>query len=168
MNAKYLATCAVVGGIILFCWGFVTHRAIPTPLREFRNAAVVEEAVQANSDGNGAYFTKRGVFAVVAFEPGVPDKSQAMGPLLLREFLGCAVTGALLGAILAGLGTASAVRGALSLAVMAIAAAFSTEYSSWVWYGFPLPFVGIEALDLVAGWFLTGLALGPLKKKLAV
>ena len=37
MNAKFLVTGAIVGGIVPFLWGGLTHSLLPQPIREFKD-----------------------------------------------------------------------------------------------------------------------------------
>jgi hypothetical protein len=32
MNLKYLVTASIVGGVVLFLWGFITHSLLPQPM----------------------------------------------------------------------------------------------------------------------------------------
>lgn len=41
MNARYLVTAAIVGGIVLFFWGFVTHAVLPAPMDYFKDEQAV-------------------------------------------------------------------------------------------------------------------------------
>jgi hypothetical protein len=160
----------LVGGLILFFWGFITHSALATVIpqvSEFKNEQAVIDAVRANVPGNGVYLSGRGVFAAVSFTPDLADKTKDITPMLIREFLSCCITALLLAMALVGTRSQSALGGAVLLGVLGVAAAFSSEFSSWNWYGFSAQFTLIESLDVVGGWFLTGLALGALKKKLA-
>jgi len=167
MNAKFAIAAALAGGVILFFWGFVTHSVIPEPVKAFTNEQAVISAIQAGTSGNGMYFSGKGLLAAVSLGPRLDDRTEDIKPMLIREFLACCLIGLLLAMLLAGARSESVLGGAVMLGVAAVAAAFGSEFSSWNWYGVSARFVSIEALDLIGGWFLTGLALGLLRKKLA-
>jgi hypothetical protein len=167
MNAKFAIAATLVGGTILFFWGFITHSVIPEPVIAFTNDQAVVDAMKANAPANGVYFSGKGVLAAVSFEPDMRDKTENITANLIREFLSCGLTALLLSMVLLGARSESVLGGAVLLAFAAVAAALGTEFSSWNWYGMSPKFIGIESLDLIGGWFLTGLALGPLRKRLA-
>lgn len=165
MNAKYLLAGAIVGGIVLFLWGFVTHSALPQPMDYFKDDQAVVQLLRANAPVNGIYFSPRGIFASVAVLPDLGDKTKNIVPNLLRQLCSDMLAGLLLAIFLARLpGTVMQRAGWLALAG---AAAFVLKFVPyWNWYGFPVRFVGMEALDLVGKFFLGGMVLGWLMKKL--
>lgn len=75
MNGKYLIVGAIVGGIVLFLWGAVTHAVLPAPMHAFTNEDAVTQAIRTNTAGNGVYFAKSGILASVAFLPDYGDKT---------------------------------------------------------------------------------------------
>ena len=52
------------------------------------------------------------------------------------------------------------------LLVAGCAAFALKELPYWNWYGFSVPFLGMEALDMIGKFFLGGLMLSILQKKL--
>ena len=165
MNAKHLVVGAIVGGIILFLWGAVTHAVLPQPMHYFKDEQAVVQALRANAPVNGIYFGPHGIFASVAFLPDLGDKTRHIGPNLLRQLFTDMLAALLLAAFLTCLpGTVLGRAGWAALAGIVAVALKILPY--WNWYGFPPAFIGMEALDLVGKFFLGALVLGALMKKL--
>ena len=85
MNAKYLVTATIVGGVVLFLWGFITHSLLPQPMNYFKDEMAVVQVLRANAAVNGIYLGPRGVFASVAMLPDLGDKTRNIVPNLLRQ-----------------------------------------------------------------------------------
>ena len=167
MNAKFLVTGAIVGGIVIFLWGAVTHALLPPPLLEFKDEKAVVETIRANGSGNGVYFARRGMLASVAFLPDLGDKSQNVTPNLLIQFATDTLAALLLCLALAGLHADSALGHARKLAVIGLVIVALKLAPYWNWYGFSPLFIAMEALDVVGKFFIGGLVLSALMKKLA-
>lgn len=166
MNAKFLGIGAIVGGVVLFLWGGVTHAVLPQPLHEFKDDKAMVQAVRANMAGNGVYFARQGLFAAAAFRPDYGDKTQNIVPNLLTQLLTDIIGAFLLCFAVAGARAGSALgrAGWLSLVGLAVVALKLMPY--WNWYGFSPGFIAMEALDVVGKFFLGGLLLGALAKKM--
>jgi hypothetical protein len=167
MNTKFLAVGTLVGGLVLFFWGFLTHMLGPEYVKTFQDDAAVVQVVRANAPQNGVYLAGQGVFVAVSLLPDLADKSKDLTPMLVRQFLTDLLAAALLCLVLPGIRSATALGRALWLAIMSLAAVAVKILPYWTWYGFSLPFIGVEVLDIVGKFFLAGLVLGALMKKLA-
>ena len=167
MSVKFPVVGAIVGGIVLFMWGAVTHMLLPQPLHSFKDEGAVTQVIRANAPENGVYFSTRGVFASVALLPDLSDKAQNITPNLLRQLGTDTCAALLLCFVLRGLRGKSVLAGAGWLALVGFAAFLLKIVPYWNWYGFPSSFIAMEMLDLVGKLFLAGLVLGGLMKKLA-
>jgi hypothetical protein len=167
MNAKFLVVGAIAGGIFIFLWGYLTHNVLPQPFHTFRAEEPMTNAVRANAgDGNGMYFTNTGVFCAVAILPDMGDKTKNIVPSLLIQ-LGTDTLAALLLCLLVGGIRVNSTFGRAMWLLAAGCAAFALkDLPYWNWYGFSVPFLGMEALDLLGKFFLGGLLLSFLQKKL--
>jgi len=169
--AKFIAVGTVVGAIFLFAWGGALHSATPLDmqgLHEFQNGAAVVEAIRANTPGgNGIYFAKEGLFAAVQFDPRIPDRTQNIGPMLLKEVLTDLASAFLLCLLLLAIKCTGTTQRAGVLATAALAASMENQISDWNWYGFSAAFSAFEMVDIVGSWFVLGLILSMLKNKLA-
>lgn len=166
MNGKYLAIGALVGGIVLFLWGGLTHMVLPAPMSTFVNDGAVVQTLRANAPADGVYMSESGVFAAVSFNPPFGTRKDHMEPYLLRQFLSDVLAAALLAFLVAGLpGTVFGKAYWAGIAGLAALAMKIVPY--WNWYGFSPAFIGMEAFELVGKFFLCGLVLAFLAKKLA-
>jgi hypothetical protein len=167
MNSKYLAVGALVGGILLFLWGGLTHAVLPAPLSTFANEEAVVQTLRANAPVDGVYMSHEGVLAAISFSPPYGRREDRMGPYLLRQLLSDTLAAALLAFLIAGL--PGSVFGKACWAAVAGCAAFAIKIVPyWNWYGFTPGFIGMEALDMIGKFFLGGLLLAFLAKKLAL
>jgi hypothetical protein len=82
MSTKFLATGALVAGLVIFIWGAIAHTVpmLPGSLFDFKDKEGVLDAVRAQTAGNGVDFDTRGVFAVVALRPDLGEQGSADGP----------------------------------------------------------------------------------------
>jgi len=167
MNAKFLAVGTVVGGIVLFLWGGLTHAVLPEPVREFKDAQAVVQVLRANAPENAIYFAPQGAFVSVAFWPDFSDKTKDLTPMLTRQIVTDMIAAFLLCLVLPGIRSTTVLgkTGWLALVSLALFAGKILPYSTW--YGFSAPFVGMELLDIAGKLILAGLVLGALMKKLA-
>ena len=152
---------------MLFLWGAVTHALLPQPLREFKDEKAVVDVIRANGSGNGVYFARRGMLASVAFLPDLGDKSQNITSNLLIQFCTDTLGALLLCLVLAGLRADSALGHSLKLGLVGLVIVALKLAPYWNWYGFSPPFIAMEALDVVGKFFIGGLVLSALMKKLA-
>lgn len=167
MNVKFLVVGAVVGGILLFLWGGLTHAVLPRVIpgfHEFRDDAAVVQAVHANAPANGVYFSPKGILAAVAFQPDLSDKN--FTPNLITQFLTDTLGALFLCLLLGGIRSASA-SGRAGWLTLAAFAAFSLKMLPyWNWYGFSPLFMLLEFIDIAGKFLLAGLVLGALMNKL--
>ncbi len=169
MHTKFLLSAALLGGVVLFAFSAAYHMVLPWEswaLNEFKDSKALNDVVRATAPRNGVYYTREGVFAAVAYLPDFSDKSQAMGGAMATEFGKDVVVALLLALILPWTRTATVLgRGAL-LGSIGLAAALSEHVSDWNWYGFSGPFTVLTMGDIVIGWFLAGLAIGWLMRRM--
>ncbi len=169
MNAKFLVVGAVVGGILLFVWGGLTHAFLPQVIpayQIFKDDAAVVQTLHANAPANGVYFSPKGILAAVAFLPDLGDKTKDITPNLITQFLTDTLSALLLCWLLAGIRSVTALGRAGWLTLAAFAAFSLKILPYWNWYGFSPLFMLLEALDIVGKFFIAGLVLGALMNKL--
>ena len=166
MNAKFLVVGAIVGGVVLFLWGAVTHAVLPQQLHEFKDEQAIAQVIRTNIATNGVYLSRQGVFASVAFRPDFGDKTHNILPNLLTQLVTDTLGALLLCLVLAGIRADSVIgrAGWLTLAGLAVVALKLLPY--WNWYGFSPGFIAMEALDVVGKFFIGGLVLGALANKM--
>ncbi|HZS08669.1 MAG TPA: hypothetical protein VFD58_27795 [Blastocatellia bacterium] len=167
MKARYLIVSTLAAGITIFLWGAVSHMAIPWPetaLREFKDNGAIVAAVRAQTPGNGVYLAPQGVFMAVSLRPDLADKTQFMGPSLVRQFLFELAVGFVLSLILLWIPARTPLAVAGLFGLLAIAAGVEQLLPEWNWYGFSAIYTALEFVDLVVGWCLAGLVIGALRR----
>lgn len=169
MNSKFLVSGTIVGGIVLFFWGFVVNAMLPWPgeeLRGFTDDSAVTEVLRVNAPANGVYLSDSGIFAAVAFMPDLSSRTASFLPYLAVEVLNDFFIAFLLTALLLKSGPASPIKGATFLAIAALAAGAAGPISDWNWYGFSTAYTTKAIFELVAGWLLLGFMLTSLRDRL--
>jgi len=176
---------AVVGGVLLFLWGFVAHVLLPfsdQALKPVPNEAAVIEALRSNITENGVYAVPRLDYrrASEAEQQAYADKV-ANGPsgLLVVRTGGVSMDMAFTRAdvrllrVLAALVAALAVGGLAlrsygarvgTLFAFGVVAWLSVSVSQWTWYGFSTDFLISDLVDQWGGWLLAALGMAAVLK----
>jgi hypothetical protein len=170
----------LVGGIVVFIWGAVSHMATPIGemgIRQIANEDKVVGAMKGSIHEPGFYFfpgmenmrnpsdaertaweakIKQGPTGVLVIHP---EGGETMSPKQLSTEFASNVVAALLAAIVLTQVRAGYFGRVLVVALMGIFGFVSICVSYWNWYGFPTDFTIGAALDESIGWILGGLAL---------
>lgn len=175
-----LPIAALLGGIVLFFWGFVSHMILPVgemghemAINEDVVMAALKEGLPAkegvyhvpglapdkyeDAAATAAYSAKAvaNPNAVIFYQP-VGRDGMAMGPQLGKEFATNVVSALLAAWILAlapfGFGKRVVIATALGLFAWLV---ISVPY--WNWYRFPAGLTLGSLIGNVVGWFLAGL-----------
>jgi hypothetical protein len=185
-----LILAAILGGAVLFVWGFVSHTMLPIGNMGLRmgsgdDGALIAAMKERFTQGEGAYFVpsmdmegqgdpeqmaawgvkaKAGPYAVIMYSPdGVKGDPGKMMPQLPYEFFTkvfCAFIAALLVSGISG----SIMKRALFVMMMGVFAWATIQVPQWNWYHFPLDFTVGGLIDHTIGWFLGGLTIGSILK----
>ena len=180
---KKILWAGLVGGLVVFLWGTVSHTVLPigqmglkpmpvnSPLLDSMKGALAEEGLyyypgrEAGRDQTEAedavWMTKyrMGPTGLLLYRP---NGAEPMSPAQLGIQLATDIFGALLLAYLlvaiAG-STGAQVPLAKLLRISCVAGLFawaSISIAHWNWYGFPGAFILAEGIDQVVGWTLAG------------
>lgn len=163
MNLKYLLVSALLGGLASFVWGAVYHAAIgidEKTMTEFRDSTSVSQYLREHAGDNGMFYTREGVLAAISMTPGMNDKSQNMGPQLVKQYIINAVTAGLLAWLLLFTSIRSPLGAGGVLAIAGLAAGIDGALSSWNWYNHSLCFALAAIVDMIACFFVAGLVIG--------
>jgi len=169
MNARYYVAAALVGGLVSFAWGTVSHLTSAfsgAEPRTFTDSNAVVQVVKANAPENGIYFDGRGLFAVVSFRPDLGAKFPSLAPSLGIQLVIKIGVALVLAWVLLRLPPMTAFQTGILLAIIGVAAAVEELFPMQLWYGYPRASTAFEAFDLVVGWFVVGLVLGALRNKM--
>ena len=177
---KKILLAGIVGGLVVFVWGFVAHMLLPvgtmgisqmpvnSPLLEAmkQNLAVEglyafpgEEVGRKQTEAEDAVWIgryKMGPRGLLLYHPTGTDP---VSPQRLVLELATDVSAAL---VLAWLLTALGGSIGAQVRFAVIAGVFgwiSINVAYWNWYGFPCAFILGELIDQVVGWGLAGLAM---------
>ncbi len=182
----------LVGGLVVFLWGVVSHMLLPVGEMGFTQMPVgspLLDSMKQNLPAEGLYAFpgqevgrkqteaedavwigryKMGPNGLLLYHPVGTDP---LSPKRLAIQLATDIFGALLLAYLlvaiAG-STGAQVPLAKMLRISAVAGVFSwssIEIAYWNWYGFPCAFVLGELIDQVAGWTFAGLVMALLWRR---
>ena len=169
MRLRYLVSAAVVGGIVSFGWGTVSHMALNLEgePRAFADSNAVVQVVHANAPEPGIYFDGRGLFASVFFRTDMTPRFDPITPYLLRQIIVEVAVALVLAWVLLRLPPMTALQTGILFGIIGLAAAIEELVPLKIWYGFPKPTVAAEGIDLIVGWFLLGLVLGAFRNRMA-
>lgn len=191
MRGMRVVVAGVVGGIVMFMWGFVSHMVLPfgeMGVENLPDEAVLMPVMKTSIHHRGFYFFPgmesnaneaeqkawgdkyaagpRGVL-IYDPEPGVV----AMDAKMLGIELGSNVVAALLAAVVLAMVSGGIGRRAIAGSMLGLISFTSIDVSYWNWYRFPDKMIQGEFCVEVIGWVITGLAialvLGSVKKPAA-
>lgn len=170
---------AVVGGALLFLWGFVAHMVLPfseNAMKPVPNETAVIESLRGNVTEDGVYFvpymnyTKASEADQKAFAEKIA--SGPSGLLVLRTHhdmdmvpeLPIEAASNVLAALVAALAVAGlGIRGyggrVGAIFAFGVVAWLSVSVSQWTWYGFSDAFLISDLVDQWGGWLLAGLGM---------
>lgn len=180
--AKRVILAGILGGILVFNWGFVAHMVLPLGEMGVHmlpdEAAVVGSIRSAVKEPGFYYFpgmehgqkaseseqkawlekAKQGPIGVLIVHP---QGGEGVTPRTLLTELGTNTVSSLLAAlVLAAAGAGVGYWKRVGIVTLLGIFAFVTVVAPyWNWYGFPADFVASEAIEHVVGWFIGGLAI---------
>lgn len=189
---KRLWLGALLGGLVLFVWGSISHEVLPLGTAGIRMVpAGQEEALLANlqasmreralyifpgfdktrisSEADQKAWTARyeaGPSGIVAFDPH--PGARRWGGSLFATLLGTELLTNLLAALVAGFvvlhvpGAVGYTRRVLVVASLGLLVTLDVDASYWNWYGFPTAYFLAQLIDHMVGWLLAGLVLARL------
>ena len=170
----------VVGGIVIFFWGFVSHMLLPIGdmgLQSIPHEEGLAAAMKADVLEPGLYFVPgrdmskpqsqedmqahmdkvtKGPYGFMVIYPAGRDPS--LGKPLPIE-LGTNVVCAILAAILVSQLRPGFIVRVACVTLVGILASLMINVPFWNWYGFPLDFTLAQIIEHSVGWFLAGIVL---------
>lgn len=172
----------LIGGVVMFLWGAVSHTLLPIGEAGHRTAThqqVVLDALAQSASGEGVYMypglapeqmsddaamqafaeASRGKpYAFVVYQPGGNPVNQSMTPNLVTQWITDTLAALVVAWILA-LGAWSFGRRVLVAGGLGLFSALTISVPQWNWYRFPLDFtLGTLVVQLI-GWTLAGAAI---------
>ena len=171
MSSRLLVIGTLLGGLVLFAWQALSHGALGLPekgMREFPgdSAGQVAHTIRAAAPTNGVYFSRYGVLAAVDISANYSDKTKQFVSMMVKQ-LALDVGVALVLTLLVGrLASPSVVQTGLMYALLALVFTGLVFLSNGIWWNFPIAWNLGNIADQVIGFFLVGLTLGALERRL--
>jgi hypothetical protein len=180
-----LIVAALIGGIVLFTWGFVSHMLLPVGELGLRTLPIAQQdaaiaGLKAGMTEPGIYMLptlenmedygdqakmdalgermKTNPYAFVAYSPDPNPAGTSMGPQLATEFA-TNVVSALIAAFIVGFAAVGYGTRVLLFTALGVFTFVTAHVPYWNWYRFPTDFTMGAAVGHVVGWFLAGLAM---------
>ncbi len=177
-----LVIAALLGGLVVFAWGFVSHMLLPfgemghematsedVVLAALKEGLPAREGVyhvpglapeQYDDEVAAAAYSAKAVSnpnAVIIYQP-VGRDGMAMTPQLVKEWATNTLSALLVAWVLA-LGAFGFGRRVAIATLMGLFAWLVSSVPYWNWYRFPLDFTLGSLIGHVVGWFLAGLVM---------
>ena len=184
---KQTLTAALVGGVILWVWGFLAWVVLPlhtSSMHRIANEDAVIEAMRPAMDAKGVYVFpsmpedrmnqaamdawtqkyQRGPKGMIVYDP---QGSDPMMPSQMIAGLIIFILTAFIAAWFLARSTAAAssyFSRVIFCGMLGIFVSFATHLTAWNWMGYPLDFTTAMAVDAIVGWLLAGLGIAAIMK----
>lgn len=175
---------AIVGGIIVFIWGFFSWMVLPwhnSTMSSFKNESAVAKVIKENATGDGMYMMPYCSPNQTTDEKEAAMQRMQTGPFMFASIkpmgsgmmsAGHFVKSLIIQVISAGIITwlVTRTRGLNYtqrvgyIAMIAFFAGFVVNMPAWNWMGFSTRYVVVGILDLVIGWTIAGFAIAKIAK----
>jgi len=169
MKARFVLAGTIAAAIAIDVWGMISHLLLPWhgwTMTVFTNNDQVLETIRSNAGQNGIYFINQGVFAVVDLLPGLPDQTQMIGGNMALQFATDLLVAFLLALAMLGVNCRTVAGRAGFMAMLGVAAGVAIHVAHWNWFGFSSAYTIVNTLDLAIAWFIAGLVLAALARKM--
>lgn len=180
MSSVRIIGAGILGGVVMFFWGWVSHMALPVGemgMDSLPNEGIVLPQLSDSIHERGFYmfpgldmkhaseaeveaWTKRyekGPRGILIFDPTTDFK--AMSPKMMGTELASNIAAALLAAIVLARVTGSRGTRIYLAMLIGIAGWLSIDVSYWNWYRFPDMYAVAQLIDQGAGWLLSGIGI---------
>jgi hypothetical protein len=176
-----ILVAALLGGVLVFFWGFVSHMLLPLGHMGMRHSATEDPVIAVMrenlTEGAGVYvipgltpeqyedpaalaaYEAKAVanpYALVIYHP--VGRDMKMGPMLGTEIATNVVSAFLAAWVMAFAGLSFGRRVGIATA-MGLFAWLAVSVPYWNWYRFPLDFTVANLVINVVGWLAAGLAM---------
>lgn len=166
MHRRFIAVGTLVGGMLLTLLNWLTAAVLPPRFKQFRDPQAVVEAVRSNVSGNDIYTAPQGLFVSVSLRPDSSVGPQNVRSRLTRQIAIEFVVASALSLLLLATPIRSPLFAARFLGLAGLIAGTETHFPNWNWSGFPMSYLLAGSGYLAANWFLVGLVLGIVRRKL--
>ena len=180
-----IIAAAIVGGLVMFCWGAFSHMVLPfaeAGVKSAPNEAAITSSLETNLKEPGFYFVpgmqnmhnataeeqaewaakyEKGPTAIIVYHPTgeKPMSAAHFGKELVSNIIA-----ALFVALILSFSAASFIRRVEIATLVGAAGWASISLSYWNWYRFPTPVILAEGFDQIVGWLITGIVIALIVK----
>ena len=162
MLTRFLITGTLAGGFVLSVLNWFTAAILPPRYKQFIDPPAVVEAIRPNVLGNDIY-TAPGLFVSVALRP----RFQSFGPRIAGQFFVEFAVALGLSLLLLATPLRSSIHSAGFLGLAGLIAGVETHFPNWNWTGFPTSYLLAGSAYLAGNWFIAGLVVGAVRRKLS-
>jgi hypothetical protein len=162
MFTRFLIAGTLTGGLILSVLNWFTAGILPPRFQQFRDPQAVVETIRANVSGDDIYTAPQGLLVSVSLRSRPRGFGSRLAGQLVVEF---AVAFGL-SLLLLATPLRSSIYAAGFLGLTGLIAGVETHFPNWNWAGFPTSYLLAGSTYLAANWFIAGLLLGAIRRKL--
>ena len=183
---KRTILAGLVGGLILFIWGYLAWETLPLhkpTLRTITNEDAVIDVLRNNINMKGVYlfpgmptsddqaamdtYTKKykaGPLGMIIYDP------QGADPMMVGQFIGGLIIFILSAYVAAWFLSRSTAAASSYIArvsfcgMLGIFISFFAHLSAWNWMGYPMDYTTAMVADAITGWLLAGLGIAAIVK----
>ncbi len=181
---------ALIGGILLFVWGFVSWTVLTwhnTSGGQLPNEEIVVAAMQGNITESGIYWIpgmarepaasdeakkaaeeawmerhRAGPIGMLVYHP---EGREPMMPKVFAQGLGLSFLSALIAAVLlVSSGIGNYVGRVAFVTMLGLFVGITADMSEWNWFSFPMDWTLANVGDRLVGWLLVGLVMAAIVK----
>lgn len=180
---KALLKGGIFGGIILYIWMMISWMALPwhcPTFEKFANEEAVTAAIMANSSKSGIYLLPN--FCADTKEMKNRSESLRKGPFVfssirrdgvnmssprpyITAFIVYLIGAFIVTHLLSHTRNLSYWHGVWFVTLIGILVGLLSSAPNWNWWGFSFQFTLVQFLDWVIGWFLAGLAISAVVRR---
>jgi len=168
MLPRFLTAGTLLGGLVLSLLNWFTAAILPPRFEQFRDPDAVVETIRANVSGDDIYTAPQGLFVSVSLRPDLSNRFQNFGTRVASQFVIEFAVALGLTLLLLATPTRSSMYAAGFLGLTGLIAGVETHFPLWNWAGFPTSYLLAGSGYLAGNWFIAGLVLGAIRRKLNV
>ena len=166
MRTRYLMTGTLVAGLTLSLLNWFTAAILPPRFKQFKDTQTVVETIRANVSGNNIYTAPQGLFVAVSLRADLSSRIQNFGPHIAGQFAIEFAVALGLSLLLLTVPGRSPMYAASFFGLTGLIAGIETHFTHWNWDGFPASHLLAGSAYLAGNWFVAGLVLGTIRRRL--
>jgi hypothetical protein len=162
MSTRFLIAGTLAGGLVLSVLNWLTAAILPPRYQQFTDPHAVVETIRSNVPGDNIYTAPQGLFVSVS----IHARPRNFGPRLAGQLVVEFAVALGLSLLLLATPLRSSAYSAGFLGLAGLIAGIETHFPNWNWAGFPTSYLLAGSAYLAANWFIAGLLLGAIRRRL--